>query len=221
VLTVTSSGSALRRWHIKAGAATYHHLAGDGAHRSPRHHAYPPRRRPHRPLHSVHDRLSSCCVNLRIVLRIDHLLVEGACVGFSVASSPLAQPSPLCRSAHLLSPPSAYPTTIQGDGPGLRGERAQRHSSCQCQPPGTVLTRHVHSTIVVPTGHDAAASVAGIGRRTGAADHDTARRPGDHATDVDTRVSRRRMSARAPHLRAHGIGARASDTGHQREDHYG
>ena len=207
--------------HLDAGPAAHHHVASHDLGGGPRDHAHPSCCWVHRGSHGVHDRLSSFCVNLRVVLRIDHLLVEGACVGFYVASSPLAQPSPLCRSAHLLSPPSAYPTTIQGDGPGLRGERAQRHSSCQCQPPGTVLTRHVHSTIVVPTGHDAAASVAGIGRRTGAADHDTARRPGDHATDVDTRVSRRRMSARAPHLRAHGIGARASDTGHQREDHYG
>jgi hypothetical protein len=95
-----------------------------------------------------------------MVLRIAHLLVEGACAGVSMASSPPAPPSRLCRSAHPRSPTSSHPATIQRDGPGLSGERARRHRSCPYHPPATSLTSHVHLTIVALTGHDAAASVA-------------------------------------------------------------
>ena len=78
----------------------------------------------------VHVRLSSFCVNLRRVLRIEHLLTEGTCASFYAASSPPAPPSPLCRSTHLHSPMWSHPATIPRDGPGLRGKRIRRHHSC-------------------------------------------------------------------------------------------
>jgi hypothetical protein len=117
-------------------------------------------RRPPRRLHHVHVHLSSLYVNLCRVLRIEHLLIEGTCASVYAASSPPAPPSPLCRSAHLHSPIWSHPATIRRDGPGLRGQRAPRHRSCSCHPPEMSVTPHVHSTLVTPTGHDAAASVA-------------------------------------------------------------
>lgn len=95
-----------------------------------------------------------------MVRRIEHILVEGTCTSVSVASSPPAWPSPLCRSVHRGSPTAFHPATVPPNGPGLSGERARRHSSCACHPPETSLTSHVHVTRVAPTGHDAAASVA-------------------------------------------------------------
>ena len=76
-------------------------------------------------------------------------------LGFITTGSPAI----LCRSAHRRSLTSSHPATMQHDGPGLSGERARRHRSCQCHPPETSLTPPVHSTIVAPTDHDAAASV--------------------------------------------------------------
>jgi hypothetical protein len=52
-------------------------------------------------------------------------------------------------------------------------------------------------------------------------DHGTACRPGDHTADVDTRVSRRRMSVQAPHLLTCGVGPPDSNMIHRREDHHG
>jgi hypothetical protein len=103
--------------------------------------------------------ISSFCVNLCRVLRIEHL-IESTCASFYAASSLPASRSPLCRSTHLRSPMSSHPATVQRDGPRLSGERARRHRSCQGHPPATLLTPHVHVTRVAPTGHDAAASVA-------------------------------------------------------------
>src|SRR5262249_9546604 len=96
----------------------------------------------------VRDRLSSLCVDPRMMLRSAHLRIEGTCASLSVASSPPAPPSLLCRSAHLRFPTSPHPATIQRDGPRLRGEKARRHSSCQCHPKETSLTPQCHLTSV-------------------------------------------------------------------------
>jgi hypothetical protein len=149
-----------RSRYIHACPAADHLPARDDLPRSHRGHRHSPRRRPHRRLPHVHVRLSSFCVNLRRVLRIEHLLTEGTCASFYAAASPPAPPSPLCRSTHLHSPMWSHPATIPRDGPGLRGKRIRRHHSCQCHPPETSLTPHVHSTLVAPTGHNVAASVA-------------------------------------------------------------
>jgi hypothetical protein len=96
-------------------------------------------------LDAIHP-LSSFCVNLRVVLRIAHLLIEGACAGFFVASLSPAQPSPLCRSTHLRSSTAFHPATIPCDGAGLGGERASGHSSCQRKPAAILLAQHRSST---------------------------------------------------------------------------
>jgi hypothetical protein len=128
--------------------------------RSPRDHAPSSRCRPHRQPHRVHDRLSNCCVKLRRVIRIAHLLIEGTWASVYAASSPLAPLSSLCRSAHLRPPTASHPATVQRDASGLKGERPRRHRSCPCHPPATPLTPRVHVTRVAPMYHNAAASVA-------------------------------------------------------------
>src|SRR5918995_5943286 len=92
VLTHASSCAAPEGRHIDAGAAAYHHPAGDESGRTAREHAPPPCQWPHRPLHSIHDRLSPCCVDRRIALRINQLPVSGVCAGFSAAAWPRARP---------------------------------------------------------------------------------------------------------------------------------
>jgi hypothetical protein len=69
-----------------------------------------------------------------MVRRIEHRLVSGGWAGFSPVSSPLAQPSTPCRSAHLRSPSSSPPATIPRDGARLGGERAGGHGSCEGHP---------------------------------------------------------------------------------------
>jgi hypothetical protein len=92
------------------------------------------------------------CVNLRMALRIEHRLIEGACASFHAASSPPAQPSPLCRSAPLLSSTSSPPVTIPRDGAGLGGERAGGHGSCHRTPATIPLTQQCSSRHVAPPG---------------------------------------------------------------------
>ena len=123
---------ARRTWggEVEAGLAAHHYPAGDDAGGNPRDHAPPPRRRPHGRPHSVHDRLCSFCVDLRMMLRIEHRLVSGAS-GFSSVSSPLAQPSRLCISAHPSSSPSTHSTPLTRDGTRIG---ARWHRSCAYVP---------------------------------------------------------------------------------------
>jgi hypothetical protein len=81
VLTQTSCCSGPRGGEVDAGAPTHHHPAGDEPGRRAGDHPHPPRRRPHRGAHGADDRLSACCVALRMALRIDHFPRRGCVYG--------------------------------------------------------------------------------------------------------------------------------------------
>jgi hypothetical protein len=139
VLLLGPSGGA-----VEASAAAQLHSAGDAPRRGPRDHATPPRRRPDGRPHGAGDRLSTFSVDLRMVLRIEHLLVGVNLVGLYAAPSRHLS-FPLCVNLYTRAP---HCVPSPRDCVELGGKRAYRHGFCSSKPTEMVLTRHFDATIL-------------------------------------------------------------------------
>ena len=83
--------------------------------------------------------------------------VCGLLVGLSARGSTF---NPVIDFSSRLPRHRPHPTPPLRDGSRIGDETVRWHRSCPCHPSETSLTPHVHSTLIAPTGHDAAASVA-------------------------------------------------------------